>query len=222
MRNRQRVNFKANALQERFIDLWQRCSVGKSARNAEDVYELLLNKYSESNRHYHDVTHLLHCMDQLDQASHLLTETDAIELALWFHDAVYTPGCPDNEQKSAELFMQYAVSGFSDQLKQKVTDLILITRHQDVPKNDDERYISDIDLSSFGFEWKEFLIDTANLRREYIDIPDSDYFRAHTDFLKSLLAKERIFYTDFFYLRFEQTALFNINHLLSDKKYQGY
>jgi len=55
----------------------------------------------------------------------------ALELALWFHDAVYRPGRGDNEQASAELALRWASTlGLAPALGQRAAGLILATRHE--------------------------------------------------------------------------------------------
>ncbi|MGZ8946011.1 MAG: HD domain-containing protein, partial [Methylococcaceae bacterium] len=206
------------SLNKRFEDLWQRCLVPNSNADSELVYLDLLQRYSKPDLNYHNMSHLIQCLEELDMALHLIPHPDAVEMALWYHDAVYIPGRTDNEQKSAELFLNDATACFSNDFKSKVEKLILATTHRDAPRNDDECFIVDIDLSSFGSDWGDFLADSLNLREERIDLSDSAYFEAHTRFLKLLLARKRIFYTDFFYLRYEQTAVQNITCLLAKRK----
>jgi len=65
------------------------------------LLERLLAAWHEPQRHYHTLQHLEECLtlfDELrDQAQHPLE----VELALWFHDAVYHVRAHDNEACSA-------------------------------------------------------------------------------------------------------------------------
>lgn len=211
-----------DSLKERFLDLWQRCLVPESDCNGALVYQEVVIHYDQPDRSYHNLSHLIHCLYQFDLVSHLIPHPDAVEMALWFHDLVYVPGEADNEQKSAEFFRYLASNCCSCEFINKVADLILITSHRTAPADDDECFIVDIDLSSMGLNWNVFLLDSDNLRKERSDVSDSEYCRRHNNFLKFLLARKRLFHTEFFYARYEQSALQNISRLLVKRESQGY
>lgn len=210
-----------DSMKKRFIELWHRCLLPDSICNEENIYQALFLGYSDPDRRYHNLGHLIHCLYQFDLVSHLIRDPDAVEMALWFHDLVYVPGAIDNEQKSADLFLQISGNCCSDEFNCCVMNLILMTSHKNMPKTEDEKFIVDIDLSSMGLNWNVFLIDTDNLRKERTDMSDSEYCRRHNDFLNALLARQRIFHTDFFHSRFEQAATENILRLLAKRNSQG-
>ena len=208
------------ALGDRFRALWQ-CSLPPGVKmDVNLVYDDLVTHYNEPGRCYHDLNHLTHCLREFDRAAVGMEIPNAVELALWFHDAVYVPGATDNEQRSADLFFQWRRTWFSPALVDKVCDFILITMHRQNPEKGDESYMVDIDLSSFGEHWPIFLRDTWNVRKEQAHVPDAIYYPAHARFLKMLLNRPRIFHTDFFYEKYEEAARQNINRLLSSDLYE--
>jgi len=83
-----------------FSDSWKSAG-GKDSPSP--VYINLLERYSETHRHYHDLSHVNHCLDELKTAEHLAVNSMAVKMAIWFHDAVCDPSAKDNEEKSAEL-----------------------------------------------------------------------------------------------------------------------
>lgn len=209
------------ALSERFQALWRRCLLPDMNMDNAPVFEDLLKRYSEPGRSYHKWTHLTHCLQEFDRAATLMESPDAVELALWFHDAVYVPGAVDNEQRSADLFSHWGATGFPGEFVGKIRDLILVTMHVQPSLGGDESYIADIDLSSFGTNWPDFLQDSLNIRQEQAQIPDAQYYPAHAKFLKMLLNRPRIFHTDFFYNFYEATARQNIKRLLATTLYEA-
>jgi len=209
-------------LETRFNGLCNRYLSPNSSFDTDFVCQDILQHYDLPNRRYHNRQHLNHCLQQFDEVADLIPHPDEVELALWFHDSIYIPGRSDNEQKSCDFFLHHLQSVFPINFERKIEKLILATTHKFMPTDIDERYIADIDLSSFGFDWGDFLIDSQNIREERMDIHDSLYFQAHTQFLKHLMTRGRIFQTDFFYNRFENTAKQNITRLLLKRKSESY
>lgn len=77
------------------------------------MFNTLCAHYKEPYRAYHNLTHLEDVLNKLNWAKGeniALTqqEFDEIEIALWFHDVIYEPKQPDNEEKSAALFISFA------------------------------------------------------------------------------------------------------------------
>jgi predicted metal-dependent HD superfamily phosphohydrolase len=73
------------------------------ARTAgDDLFTTLLARYDEPHRHYHSRQHLTECLEHFDAVRHLPTHAAEVEVALWFHDAVYDLYSSDNEARSAD------------------------------------------------------------------------------------------------------------------------
>lgn len=199
----------------RFVGLWQRCLVDAPAY-AEVVYAELERLYAEPHRRYHTLTHIRHCLHEFDQASALMDNADAVEMALWFHDAIYTLGAPDNEWHSAELFRQHAGEYTAPAFCQLVQRLVMATTHRGLPQRRDEQFIVDIDLSSFGLPWEDFLRDGRLLREEADSIADAAYYSAQLRFLTVLRDRPTLFFTDFFRERYEKIAQDNICRIIEE------
>ncbi len=204
---------------ERFRALWKRCG---APVDPSPVFEDLWCRYCEPHRIYHTSTHLVHCFQQLDLAYALIQDPDAVEMALWFHDAIYTPGSSENETESAELFVRAAEDHFRPSFVREVYELIIVTAHKELAQECNKQFVADIDLSSLGVDWEEFLRDTRALREEHADSSDAVYYVAHANFLNSILQRPRIFGTDFFYGRYEQRARENITRVLAVLARKGY
>lgn len=196
---------------DRFQQAWQSCLLDGAADDSSDIHRRLIDAYLEPQRYYHSLEHIRHCHDMFDQCRALLQQPQAIELAIWFHDAVFEPGKCDNERLSADLYLQLSAAVHDAPTRALVERLIMATLHDGENLDDsDACYMVDIDLSSFGLPWPEFLRDSNNLRRENARLGDAEYYRKQTGFQTCLLARERFFQTDFFAERYEQQARDNL------------
>ena len=194
----------------RFQKLWQRNLVAGATDHSAAIHQRLLDGYQESQRHYHSLDHIEHCLGMFEQCKSLVSHADAVELAIWFHDVILVSGRQDNEARSAALYLELSAGAHPDTLRQLVDRLIMATLHNGTELNDaDSIYMVDIDLSSFGLPWDEFLRDSRNLRAENPHVSDEEYHLNQTGFQRSLLARPRFFLSDFFHDRYEQQARAN-------------
>jgi predicted metal-dependent HD superfamily phosphohydrolase len=65
-------------------------------------FEDLVQKYTEPNRHYHNLNHVNTCLNAFDQTVDHISDKFCVEVAIWFHDVIYDPKKGDNEQLSAK------------------------------------------------------------------------------------------------------------------------
>src|SRR5262245_33859408 len=102
---------------------------------ATDLFDQVLARYDEPQRHYHTARHLDECFAQLDGARGLAERPAEVELALWFHDAIYEPKKTDNEALSAIWARTAAITaGLDRDAADRVEVLILCTRHEAAPQ----------------------------------------------------------------------------------------
>lgn len=71
----------------------------------DDLRAELSDRWSQPHRRHHDVEHLNDVLAAVDilAAGGPSFDRDAVDLAVWFHDAVYEIGRDDNEEQSAAL-----------------------------------------------------------------------------------------------------------------------
>ncbi|MCB1757928.1 MAG: hypothetical protein KDJ38_20585 [Gammaproteobacteria bacterium] len=206
----------------RFESLWRRNMLDGAEDNSQAVFLAVLAYYREAHRHYHNDEHIDHCLALLTDVEDELVDMDAVELAIWFHDVIYKSGAKDNEQRSAEWFLQLSEGRLHDELRQKVARLILNTTHDSNPQSDDERILLDIDLSSFGLSWERFQEDGDNVRREQQHLSDQEFYRKQMRFQESLLKRARFYFSDYFYRRFEEKARHNLTRHLEELRSRGF
>ena len=192
---------------DRFRQLWRDCLLDPTADESSVIHQNLIDAYSEPQRHYHTLSHIAHCLSLFDKIIAELDNPAALELAIWFHDVIYTPGAPDNEQLSADQFMALTNGIFSNQLRDTVYQHIMATVHDGSEfKNTDTNYMLDIDLSSFGRPWPEYIQDSDNLRLEMGNLSDDVFYKRQTAFQDRLFSRPRFFRSEYFYNHFESQA----------------
>jgi len=195
----------------RFQSLWRRCLVEGAADASAAIHQRLVNGYNEPQRRYHTLAHIDHCLSMFDQCKSLATNPDALEIAIWFHDAIFEPGKSDNEARSKKLYEELSAGVQADEFRALVGRLIMATLHNERSLDDnDAGFMVDIDLSSFGLPWEDFLRDSQHLREESTQLSDADYYRKQGEFRACLLARPRFYQTDFFSQRYEQQAHDNL------------
>lgn len=204
----------------RFEALWQRCVRVPPSPGGAAVYADLRRLFEQGYRRYHTMDHIQDCVRRMDEVSKFLDDRDAVELALWFHDAVYETGAATNERKSAELFLSLS-EGARPAFRRRVCGLITATRHIGRVHGNDRRFIVDIDLAGFGAPWDEFMRQGALLREESAQ-SDKKYYAGQVFFLSQLQKRSRFFATDYFRDRFEATARDNLRRLLEELAQRGY
>ncbi len=207
--------------QARFEDLWNRCREGAGGASATRAWEAVSGGYGEAHRRYHTPAHIDHCLGQFDLARGVIDSADAVEMAIWFHDVVYDSGAADNERRSADLFLELAGDGFSADFRSLIDELVMVTVHRNPPVTDAQCYVVDIDLSSFGLPWEEFVRDSVAVREEFPHLSDADYYPRQREFMESLLARPQFCFTDFFRARHQQRARTNIRRHLDVLRAQG-
>src|SRR6478735_4057334 len=82
---------------------WMRAWSGlQLTGDGADLYGQLVAAYSEAHRKYHTLQHLSECVATLDSVRASIPHPAEVEIALWFHDAIYDTKRSDNEAQSAE------------------------------------------------------------------------------------------------------------------------
>jgi predicted metal-dependent HD superfamily phosphohydrolase len=198
--------------QQRWLELWPRLGAQGSGAS---VFAQLTAAYAEPGLAYHTAEHIRDCLAELDLTGNLAQHPDEVEAALWFHDAVYLPGAPDSEGRSAELARTaLSGSGIPRESTDRIVALVLATRHASVPSALDEQLICDIDLSILGREPRIFDTFEEQIRREYAWVPEPVYRRERSAVLSGFLRRRSIYQTDQFRHRYEALARANLERLI--------
>ena len=175
----------------------------------EELREDLLARWSETHRKHHTVSHLHEMLDAIGLLadSGLEFDREAVELAAWFHDAIYEIGRDDNEDRSAELARELLDSS---PIRDEVARLVLLTKTHKVADDDvNGAVLSDADLSVLGSEPLRYRAYAAAVREEYANVPDEVFKPARAQVLRELLDGP-LFHTAAGRERWEEPARRNI------------
>jgi len=180
------------SLNERWGATWR--AIG--AAPPQDLFDDVIGRYSEQHRRYHTQRHLEECFEVLDAVRGEAERPAEVELALWFHDAVYDPRRHDNERRSAEWARSVADrAGLDTLVGERVAALIMATRHDATPVGADSCVLVDVDLSILGAEAQRFDEYERDVRAEYDWVPQAVFRRERRKILEQILGRERIYST---------------------------
>ena len=180
-----------------------------------EIYNDMVKSYSEHHRHYHNLDHVSACLFEFTEAEHLIPHTFEVWLSIWYHDVVYDPKEHNNEERSIEYATKTLKGIFSEDALERVSRLIMATRH-DVPmRSDDEKFIADIDLAILGGQRDRFNEYEESIRMEYMWVPEDMFRKGRSEILRRFLERDSIYQTDYFREKYEKVARQNLRHSIS-------
>lgn len=160
----------------------------------------LLASYREADRRYHSVAHLRDVLDRIDAlvADGVLGGDPAsvrlVQLAAWFHDAVYDPTSPGNEAASATLAVtELHALGVDEASVAEVARLVTLTAGHHVGEGDERgALLVDADLAILSAPPTHYDRYVAEVRAEYAHVPDDGWRIGRAGVLTHLLAADRL------------------------------
>ncbi len=182
----------------------------------------LRRRYAEPHRAYHTQAHVDAMLVDLRGLGAAVTHIAAVELAIWYHDAIYDPAATDNEARSAAL-LRAELDGLADpaMLSQAET-LIRGTASHSLPTGlpaelyGDMALFLDLDMAVLGADPAAFLDYERGIAAEYIPVHGSHRFRiGRAGFIRDVLDRPRLFQTDRFHLRYDAAARRNLRNALA-------
>src|SRR5688500_4045936 len=97
-----------------------------------DILAHLRKLYSEPHRHHHNWQHIQSCLAEFSRVRGEAEHPDCVELAIYFHDAIYDPRSNGNEPASAALAHESLAGLLPRPRLARVQFLIMSTNHQHV------------------------------------------------------------------------------------------
>ncbi|SHM83794.1 Pycsar system effector family protein [Polaribacter sp. KT 15] len=181
-----------------------------------------LSKNIHSNFVYHNLAHTQRVVESVKEiAESLKLDNIALEnlvIAAWFHDIGYVEGSDNHEQKSIKIAAKFLKeNNFDEKRIQVVSEVILATEMNSVPKNILEEIIRDADCAHLAS--KDFIDYTSLLRREWELSLEKKYTNAEWINLNlAFLTQKHRYYTDFALRNWSEGKEKNIAKLLKNKK----
>jgi predicted metal-dependent HD superfamily phosphohydrolase len=184
------------------------------------VFDELVVAYSQPHRHYHTLEHIDDMLRVIGKLASLADEPFAVQLACWFHDAVYDPHADDNEARSAEWAERVLAGWGLAPLATRVAQLVLATRHGDCTvgisePSRDAAVLLDADLAILAAPQARYDRYAAGIRREYAWVPEEQYRLSRAGVLREFLARPRIYHTTRLFEEGEALARLNIERELA-------
>ena len=199
---------------EPFQQYWAQFSsqLKLDAQQTSILFNLLFNAYTESQRYYHTIQHIVECLDMFHQVRDQLNDPIAVEWAIWFHDIVYDPQASDNEEQSADLMQKkcgHLLS--SDQIK-KVYAWILATKKHKPSNDQDLNYLLDIDLAILGSSRSRFAVYEQQIQQEYAWVEPELYKQKRAEVLRHFYQMQPLYQTEYFMNLLENRAKLNLTN----------
>ncbi|MFD4787779.1 hypothetical protein ACFWN1_12155 [Streptomyces sp. NPDC058459] len=172
----------------------------------------LIARWQEPQRRYHTLAHLTAVLDRVDALAEYADDPGLVQLAAWFHDAVYLPDRSENEERSARLAERALTeAGVPAAKVAEVARLVRLTVGHD-PAEDDRngQVLCDADLAILASAPSAYAAYTAGVREEYHFVPNDAFHEGRSAVLRQLLDLPRLFRTPYGSEHWEAAARRNL------------
>jgi len=184
------------------------CKNGKSS-DIKQCAEIIKKQYTDSNRHYHTLNHVLNLLLQVNKVTISSKGKYELSTVAIFHDIIYNPVKKDNELQSALFAKKWLTKLKADTEFINIVCKLIEATAKHESENKLSQLFNDMDLSILGAETKLYKNYCAQIRMEYSNTPYLLYKIGRKRFLKSMLLKPRIFLTEQ-YKKLENPARINM------------
>lgn len=189
----------------------------------EDFWQALHDGYGSPPRHYHTIDHVVEVARwyQVVAREQGWQHPREVLLAVLFHDVVYQAGARDNEQRSAAVAVDAARRWLDPDIDtDQVARLIELTaRHGGLRPDDvdaETALFLDCDMAVLGAPADVYARYEQGVAAEYLGVyPPELFAHGRRRFLEGLLARERIYLSDFFHARLDEPARKNLRDALA-------
>jgi dephospho-CoA kinase len=202
-----------------------------------DLWLQLQAAYTEEHRHYHGLMHLVNIFEQFDKVKPLMHDPLAVEIAIWWHDYVYSTdpeSYPLSEYDSAHVMFQQLTAYHNGQLTQHskrsaqiAAEMICATKGHQIRSpyilsrpellNDCGLFL-DMDLCGLGMGSTADIIESdEQIRAEFSQYSDLQFATGRIQAMSAFLNRPKLFHTET-YAHLEEPARANIVGILERMK----
>jgi predicted metal-dependent HD superfamily phosphohydrolase len=170
---------------------------------SEEVRARLVGIYTGSDRHYHDLRHIKAMLALAEEHAGEISDREAVEAAIWFHDAVYDTRKGDNEAESAKLATQLLAGAAAEERLEFIATMIRASAKHGIPDSmpgnaaKDCALFLDMDLAILGSPAGEYDAYERAVRLEYSWVLDEAWIAGRSQVLRNFLARPFIYTTQF-------------------------
>jgi predicted metal-dependent HD superfamily phosphohydrolase len=188
---------------------------------SEPLRAELMRAYAAPDRHYHGLRHIEALLRLAQEHAGAIADRNAVEAAIWFHDAVYDTRRRDNEEQSAALAVARLAGTTAHDRVARIAAMIRATADHTMPAFDDPgaaqdcALFLDMDLAILGSPAAEFEAYEEAVRREYDWVPEPQWIAGRRAVLAGFLARPAIYATAPFAKSHEAAARRNLAHALA-------
>lgn len=181
-----------------------------------DIFKKIVNKHTQKGRYYHNLSHLHSMLLLLDEYPEAIEHKKDVQLTIFFHDIIYDATKKGNEEKSARMAQKL----LGEQCTQLIQQFILSTKkHQPLNNLHENAVLLDLDLAILGGSLELYDAYRVAIRMEYNAYPKLLYKPGRKKVLQKFLERERLYFTDYFYEKYEQQARSNLKWELAHLDY---
>ncbi len=172
----------------------------------------IVKAYSSKERYYHNLQHISQMLNSSLNYKNKIEDIQVVQLAIFYHDVIYSAKRKDNEERSAKLASKHLKKlGYPQNKIEKCCTYILATKsHQFSLTDSDLAYFLDFDLQKLGANWLEYEEYTKQIRLEYRIYPDLVYKPGRKKVLEHFLKLGKIYKSPEFFSLYEKQARTNL------------
>jgi predicted metal-dependent HD superfamily phosphohydrolase len=176
----------------------------------------LVAAYTAPGRLYHDLRHIETLLGLAADCAGEIADRDAVDAAIWFHDAVYDTRRRDNEERSAALAAERLTGATDSDRVARIAAMIRATAGHAMPDfaeaaaTHDCALFLDMDLAILGSREADFDAYETAVRREYAWVNDEQWRVGRRAVLTGFLARPSVYASARFRASHEAAARRNL------------